>query len=49
MTMKKEDSILIKCTKQEKKEFKEWCEKHDTTASRKFRKWMREAVEGSKK
>jgi hypothetical protein len=46
---KKDSSILVKCTKEEKKEFMEWCERHDVTASKKFRKWMKEAVQGIKK
>lgn len=44
-----DDSLLIKVTKEEKQAFMDWCERNDFTASKKFRKWMREAVQGERK
>lgn len=46
---KKDATILIKCTREEKQAFMDWCERNEFTASKKFRKWMREAVQGERK
>jgi hypothetical protein len=41
---KKDAQILIKLSKEEKKEFMDWCEDNDVTASKKIRKLIKEAI-----
>lgn len=43
--MKKDDTLLIKINKEEKKKFIEYCKGNDTTASRVLRDHIRRYVE----
>lgn len=46
--MKKNDQLLVKINKEEKKEFIKLCEKKDTTASREVRNFIKKFMEQSK-
>lgn len=47
--MKKNDQLLIKINKDDKKEFLKLCESNDTTASRELRHFIKEYLENAKK
>lgn len=42
--MKKDDTILVKCNKETKKEFISLCKEVDTTASREIRRFMQQFI-----
>lgn len=47
--MKKDDTILVKCNKEMKKEFISLCKEVDTSASREIRRFMQQFIKENSK